>query len=149
MTTQTRPIRGKVAKVLSDRQVALNVGKTHNVVAGMLFDIVVQLKHTIEDPDTGELLGNVNQEIPKARVKVARVEDKFSIATVYPQQPAIANNSTPPPTLKGDLFTGLFRSFNPVHNLKTTEGYSRNLEEKDSYVSTGDPVVQVLDNVSA
>jgi hypothetical protein len=134
-----------VAKVFSGQQVAINVGKIHNVEVGMLFDIVVQRTHTIEDPDTGELLGNAKHEIPKARVKVTSVQDKYSIASVYSRQPATTKNPNPPaPTLKGDLFTGLFEVFNPLQNFKTTEGQSVNLDDEDRYVSTGDPVVQVL-----
>lgn len=146
MTAEKKKIRGKVAKVFSDRQVALNVGKDHEVEVGMLFDIVVQQLHAIEDPDTGELLGNVKQEIPKARIRVTSVEDRYSIAAMHSQQPPTANNPTPTPTLKGDLYTGLFNVFAP-RRFTTAEGHYGDLGENDRLVSTGDLVVQVV-NVS-
>lgn len=144
MTAEKKKIRGKVAKVFSDRQVALNVGKDHEVEVGMLFDIVVQQQHAIEDPDTGELLGNVKQEIPKARIRVTSVEDRYSIAAMHSQQPPTANNPTLTPTLKGDLYTGLFNVFAP-RRFTTTESSYGNLAENDRLVSTGNPVVQVVD----
>ncbi len=146
MTAEKNRIRGKVAKVFSDWQVALNVGKADNVEVGMLFDIVVQQQHAIEDPDTGELLGNVKQEIPKARLRITSVEDRYSIAATHSQQPPTANNPARTPALKGDLYAGLFHVFAP-RRFTTTEGYSGNLAENDRLVSTGDLVVQVV-NVS-
>ena len=61
MTTLTEPIRGKVAKVLSHREVVLNVGKKHNVEIGMVFDILFRGYDEIKDPDTGEVLGGIDR----------------------------------------------------------------------------------------
>ena len=52
---EMHPITGKVAKVISNREVALNIGKTGGVREGMLFDIVVPGSLEITDPETGEL----------------------------------------------------------------------------------------------
>lgn len=142
MTAEQSRIHGKVAKVFSNRQVALNVGKAHEVEVGMLFDIVVQHQHAIEDPDTGELLGNVSVTTPKARVSITNVYDKYSIATVYTSQASNAASGTP--TLTGDRFTGLASSRTPTRSFSTKEGQSGGLDEDDRYVATGDPVVQVL-----
>lgn len=141
MTAEKKKIRGKVAKVFSDRQVALNVGKDHEVEAGMLFDIVVERQHAIEDPDTGELLGNVSVTTQKARVSVTSVSDKYSIATVHISRASDATSSAP--TLTGDRYTGLAQSRRPRQRFFTKEGGSGELGEEDRYVATGDPVVQV------
>ena len=49
------PIRGKVARVLNSREIAINLGSTNGVVVGMHFD-VVDSKEDIRDPDTKEVL---------------------------------------------------------------------------------------------
>ena len=40
MTSQVEPIRGKVARVLSVREVALNKGSADGVKIGMVFKII-------------------------------------------------------------------------------------------------------------
>ena len=78
MATQTKLIRGKIARILSTREVALNIGEQNGVALGMLFDIVSEAGLDIRDPDTDRELGSV--ELPKVRIKVTRVYDKLSVA---------------------------------------------------------------------
>ena len=68
------PIVGKVAAVVDDTTLVLNVGSVHGVREGMLFAIVSEHQE-IEDPDTGESLGN--WEAVKARVIVSHVQEKM------------------------------------------------------------------------
>ena len=131
----TEPIRGKVAQVLSPRDIALNVGSANGVVVGMDFDVIDQAE--IKDPDTEELLGHI--ELSKARVRVTDVQEKLAVATTY--------RETRAQRLDGSLALGSFsRSLMPsswlaeYESLKTSE---RSWEE-GSAVSTGDSVVQVM-----
>jgi hypothetical protein len=64
--------RGKVAAILSKRELILNLGHDDGVSVGMRF--VILNKHGIDvtDPDTGEVLGTV--EVPKTVVKIVRVD---------------------------------------------------------------------------
>ena len=57
MATQTKLIRGKIARILSTREVALNIGEQNGVALGMLFDIVSEAGLDIRDPDTDRELG--------------------------------------------------------------------------------------------
>lgn len=142
MTLSTELIRGKVAKILSSREVALNVGKKHGVELGMLFDILSPKGHLITDPDTGESLGST--ELPKVRVRISRVDDKFSVASTYRTMRVNV-------TGRGDIL-GLFQPpkwENRYETLKVGQSFesgAEDLDEQDSYVSRGDEVIQVTDN---
>ena len=131
----TEPIRGKVAQVLSSRDFALNVGSANGVTVGMDFDVIDQAE--IMDPDTEELLGHI--ELSKARVRVTDVQEKLAVATTY--------RETWTQKLDGTFALGSFsRSLMPsswlaeYESLKTSE----RLWDEGSAVSTGDSVVQVM-----
>ena len=74
-------IRGKVARILNSREIAINIGSNHGVQPGMFFDIMDQRHQDILDPDTGDILGSI--ERPKVRVKVVVVQDNLSLASTY------------------------------------------------------------------
>ena len=141
MTLSTELIRGKVANIISSREVALNVGKKHGVELGMLFDILSPGR-IITDPDTNEQLGST--ELPKVRVRISRVDDKFSVASTYRTMRVNV-------TGRGDIL-GLFQPpkwENRYETLKVGQSFesgAEDLDERDSYVSRGDKVIQVIDN---
>lgn len=148
MTPSDDPIRGKVAKILSPREVALTIGEAHGVETGMLFEIMYP-GYEIPDPDTGVVLGTV--ELPKARVKVTRVYDNLSVAATYRSQRVNVGGMAPM-----GLGTGINMLFQPpkwetrYETLKTKGSFESavaEIAEADSYVATGDPVVQVLDEM--
>ena len=70
-------INGKIARILSDKEVVLNVGEESGVKAGMKFVIYEESDHII-DPETGEDLGAL--EIVKGRIVVNHVMPKISNA---------------------------------------------------------------------
>src|SRR5690349_2535070 len=74
-------IRGKVAQVLNDRQIIINRGRDQGVTPGMRFAVLDLSAADVRDPDTNEVLGSLFFE--KARVEVARVEAKISLAQTY------------------------------------------------------------------
>lgn len=144
MATQSEQIRGRVARVLSDREVALNVGREHNVEVGMLFDITVSAALEITDPDTGNALGQIDRVRVKARVKVSSVEDKFCIARTYRMERVNVGGRDALPKLRGDL--DLPRWEPRVERITTHEISSDGLTESERYVATGDAVQQVMDD---
>ena len=137
MTTKSKPIQGKVAKIFNSREVALNVGKEQGVESGMLFEILSSDGQEILDPDSGEVLESIH--VPKIRVKVSRVHDKTSVASTYRTKRVIVGKPK------------LFQSPNWERRYETIkingvfEAATEDLEEKDSYVVTGDLVVQIVD----
>lgn len=74
-------IRGKIAQVLNARQIIINRGRDHGVTPGMKFAVLDLSAADVRDPDTNEVLGSLFFE--KARVEVARVEPKISLAQTY------------------------------------------------------------------
>ena len=144
MATQTELIKGKVARILSSREVALTVGESHGVETGMKFDILYPKGLPIVDPDTGEDLGFV--DMPKGRVRVSRVHDKFSVARTYRTKRVNVGGSASlgisqqlfqPPRWVNRLETLKIEQSSPVSN--------EDEEERQGYVSIGDTVIQVLD----
>lgn len=142
MTTLAEPIRGKVAQILNTREVALNIGINDGVELGMLFDIMIPNSYNIADPDTGDTLGSLDR--PKTRVKVIQIKDRLSLATTYRKRRVNIGGH-------GFLTSRMFeapRWVTSYETLKTSESMENSadeLSEADSYVSIGDPVVQVFD----
>ena len=69
-------IEGKVAKILDEYSIVINIGRNNGVVNGMVFAVFVQSDEEVKDPDSGEALGKL--ENIKEHVFVANVQDKFS-----------------------------------------------------------------------
>ena len=140
MTTQVEPIRGKVARILNSREVALNIGRDDGVTPGMFFDILVPDLDNITDPDTNESLGSL--DIAKTRVKVIRTQGRLAVAATYRKKRVNVGG-------RGFLAGGMFeapRWVTKYETLKTTDSTWENLTDEDSYISRGDPVVQVFSN---
>src|SRR6187401_2065521 len=75
------PIRGKVARILTSREWALNIGQEAGVSVGMEFDVLYPKGEDITDPDTGEVLGSLRR--PKVRVRVVQVKPRISLAETF------------------------------------------------------------------
>jgi hypothetical protein len=132
----TERIEGQVARVLNAREVAINRGADHGVQEGMRFAILNRQGAGITDPETDEPLGSV--EIEKAVVKVVRVHPKLSVARTFRKL-----------RVGGSLNFGMEALFGAsrteTETLKSDERtYKEELDESESYVKTGDPVVQVV-----
>ena len=148
----TEPIRGKVARVLNEREIAINIGTAHGVGVGMHFD-VMDAGEDINDPDTGEVLGSI--ERPKVRVQVTYVNGRLSVATTYRTKGITIGDLE---KLRNYRKIGPFaRSLMPpewVARYETGDyteilGPPDILSEKNSYVKVGDPVVQVPETEEA
>lgn len=133
-------IRGKVARVLNSREVAINVGREHGVALDMYFDIMDPVYEDIRDPDTKELLGSIGR--PKIRVKVTRVEEKISLASTYRKWRVNVGGSSGFGALSQVLMPPKW--ITKHETLKTEEKTWEALDEEKSFVKTGDPVVQVI-----
>lgn len=141
-------IRAKVARVLNSREIAITAGEKHGVEIGMYFDVMDPNGEDIEDPDTGEIIGSIDR--PKVRVKITQVHNKLSVASTFKKKEINVGG------IGTDLLFGvgaLSRSLMPpkyitkYETLKTEEKTWEDLSEKESYVKTGDPVVQVMQSI--
>lgn len=132
----TERIEGQVARVINAREVAINRGAEHGVEEGMRFAILNRHGADITDPETGDVLGSV--EVDKAIVKIVRVSPRLSVGRTFRTY-----------RVGGGLNVGVERLFGAarteVETLKSDEAtYKEELDEGESYVKRGDPVVQVV-----
>ena len=143
MSKGREPIRGKVARILTSRQLAFNIGREQGVTVGMKFDVLDPKGDDIHDPDTGDVLGSLYR--PKVRVEIVHVEERLSVAQTFRHTEVNVGGAG-----LGTV-SGLSRLFTPpqwivkYETLKTEEKTWEDLDESQSYVKIGDPVVQVFD----
>jgi hypothetical protein len=78
-----REIDAKVARVMNETTIAINVGEDAGVEPGNL--VVHWRTVDVTDPDTGETLGSVR--LPNLRLEVSEVYERFSLARVEYQTP--------------------------------------------------------------
>ncbi len=137
MTTKIEPIRGKVARVLNAREVAINRGEADGVESGMEFTILSSDVQEVSDPDTNEYLGSIQR--PKASVRVTLVYDRLSVAETFKTRRVNVGGT--------GVGIGLFyppKWEDRYETLRLKDASLEEIDESDSYVSTGDPVVQVV-----
>jgi len=80
-------LKGKVAAILSDESVVINLGSAQNVTPGMRF-LAVHDTGAIRDPDhPDQILGELTYEV--AKLQVTTVFEKMSICSV-PATPVAA-----------------------------------------------------------
>ena len=135
ITNKDEPIQGKVARILTARELTINIGYNHGVREGMKFKILSKAVLEIYDPDTYEKLGILDRE--KVRVVATEVQDKVSICKTYMKR-----------TTPGYKFPDLSNIFGPsreVHETLKIEDASLPppISEDESYVEAGDRVIQL------
>lgn len=141
----TEPIRGKIARILNAREIALNVGTAKGVTVGMHFD-VMDAYEDISDPDTGEVLGAI--ERPKVRLEITQAQEKLSVATRCHTKRIQSGKTT---EVRIPAFGPFARALMPpswvekYENGSILEDVMGDLNEKGNQVKTGDLVVQVLE----
>jgi len=139
------PIRGKVAQILNSREIAINLGADQGVREGMLFDVIDPKGEDIVDPDTDEVIGSL--ERAKVRLKVISVKSRLCVASTFKKQRVNVGGA-------GIGTSGLSQLFLPpeyvtqYETLKTSEWTWDDLPETESIVKRGDPVVEVINDLS-
>ncbi len=146
----TQPIRGTVARVLNTREIAINLGTEHGITIGMYFDVMDAGESDILDPNTKEMLGSI--ERPKIRMKITHIEEKLSVASTYKSECVnVGGTGTKYSAVLKDALSNTSLPLTPprwvkkYETLEKTEETPAPLDEKDSRVKTGDPVVQVFE----
>jgi len=138
-------LRGKVARVLNDRELVINLGSAQGVFEGMLFDIQGHNEIDIRDPDTDELLGSTGRA--KVRVRVTTVQEKLSVAQTY-RKHSVRTGGLASGIPTSEFFKSVARALTPS-TIEFTESLKRGtedckpLDENESKVAAGDLAVQV------
>ncbi len=137
-------IRAKVARVLNSREIVISAGSDKGVEIGMYFDVMDPKGEDITDPDTGEVIGSILR--PKVRVKVTQVQERLAVASTYKKTKVNIGGTAKFLADVGSLSRALMppKYVLRYETLKTDEKTWEDIEEDQSYVKTGDPVVQVL-----
>ena len=94
-------IEGKVAKILDEYSIVINIGRNHGVVDGMVFAVFIQSDEEVKDPDSSEVLGKL--EHIKEHVFVAHVQDKFSTCVAGEKDTSCEHESHGAQTLSGAM----------------------------------------------
>lgn len=129
----TDPLSGKVAQVLNDRELVINIGRNQGVTSGMKFAVLAEAPIEIHDPDTHGLIGIIDR--PKVKVVAKSIEENFTICSTY--EVRVVGNS-------------LFDIMQPRREIPETLSADDNSRPKplsldESYVKIGDVVRQIGD----
>ena len=138
----TELIRGKVARILNSRELAITTGSKDGVVVGMYFDVLDAKGEDITDPDSGAVLGSIDR--PKVRVQVTAVQEGLAVASTFKKKQVNVGGSG---VMQMQNLSTLFlppKYVTKYETLKTDEKTWEHLSESESYVKTGDRVVQAI-----
>lgn len=139
-TSITKPIEGKVALVLNERELAINIGTEKGVKEGMKFKVLVENATKIVDPTTDAFLGEVNRE--KVRVRASEVSEYFSVCRTYRKQ--YVSGSPLSKRFGNDILVGEPRFVIETLKKKDDSSYWSSPSEEARYVKKGDKVVQLI-----
>jgi hypothetical protein len=134
-------LEGKVAGVLSERELTINIGSNEGVQIGMKFKVLSAEPIDVRDPETDDLLGIVDRE--KVRVRVIEVEEKFAICKTYRKW----TTSGGPLYGLGVVSRAWVEEPKTVHETLKAEDSTLPLplSEDESYVKKGDRVILVTE----
>ncbi|MCY4351844.1 MAG: hypothetical protein OXC45_01920 [Gemmatimonadetes bacterium] len=139
----TEPIRGKVAKVLNSREIAINIGSANGVTEGMYFDVMSLDSGEIKDPVTNKVLGSIKRT--KVRVRVTEVQEKLAVASTYERATVDSPASFGP--FARSLMPASWINKYEIETLRKSDKFSPvDIDEDDSDVKVKDPVVQVIED---
>jgi hypothetical protein len=80
MTEKESELRGRVAKLITDEELVINIGSAYGVERGMIFDVLSKETEDIYDPVTLKKLGSIDRI--KTRVRVTDVGDNLALAKI-------------------------------------------------------------------
>lgn len=132
-------IEGKVAKILDESNLIINVGGSQGIQPGMRL-IVFAPGDEVTDPDTGESLGT--WEAVKGEIVANHVQERISICVAAP--PAEKEDQTDPSTrtLSAAMIADHMRADSAQSRLNVNKGQIEGMP-KVGPISVGDPVRSV------
>jgi hypothetical protein len=132
-------IGGRVARVVSIRDLIINRGKNHGVSEGLVFKVLDGDPFKVEDPETGEVLGEIRRV--KVLVRVKEVSDLFCVARTYRTRRVNTGGT--------NTSLSLSKMFQPPKYELLVETLERNPDQREvdetrALVNVGDPVESLL-----
>jgi hypothetical protein len=139
-------LEGRVAQILNERELAINIGQEKGVKLGMVFAVLAEKPLEIIDPETSEVLDVLDRE--KVRVEVVEIRPKISICRTYVTKVIPG----------GSLYQGSFSALGSIGVLASAMQPPRKIVEtlraddkalppplspEESYVKIKDRVIQI------
>lgn len=138
-----KPITGKVAGVLNERELTINIGSEKGVYEGMKFKVLTSSPIEVKDPDTKEILGTVDRE--KVQVKAVEIFKNYSICRTF-HKTIIESSGINMRAIMASAFLEYRPRREIPETLKTKDStLPPPLSEEDSYVKKGDRVIQIIE----
>ena len=135
-------IKGRVVKILNEREIAIDVGTDHGVSDGMFFD-VLEPRQSIYDSFTKTELGSLQR--PKVRVRINHVQERFAVAATFRSRRVNRGGLDQIGAWASLLLpTDWVEQHETLRAKEHKHGLWNELDEADSLVKRGDPVVQVM-----
>jgi hypothetical protein len=138
-------IEGKVAQLLSARELVINKGAGDGVRQGMRFAVLAAEPLAIHDPDTGQVIDEIDRE--KVRVEATDVREKTAICATY--EKVVSGGLAPALWLGASAIEELQRLTprveRPVTLKAADSALPPPLSPEQSYVKIGDRVRQIVE----
>jgi len=132
-------IEGKVAGILTKRELIINRGSVDGVEVGMRFAVLNRNGVDVKDPDTGKVIGST--EIVKTVVKIVRVEnDHMAVGRTFRTIPGVPGALGSAVLVASSLYGRPSRT--ETLALEAGSTLKEELDPEDSYVKIGDPVIE-------
>jgi hypothetical protein len=126
-------LQGRVARILNERELVINIGSDHGVVEGMRFAVLAATPDLVTDPDTGDELGELDPE--KVHVEAIEVHPRMTVCSTYRTRWVGSGQGL------GNLTEFLQPRRQVTETLRADEGSRpRVLSPEDAYVKVGDRV---------
>jgi hypothetical protein len=132
-------IQGKIAQIIDDTRLILNVGARDGVQLNQVF-LIYQPGEEVFDPDTRETLGKF--EIPKGKVVIENVQEKMAFAHT---QLRPDNRGVEPKTLS-EMMVEASTPTSRDHEALEIDPYSAKPLPVISPVKVGDCVRQIVES---
>lgn len=136
---QGAAITGKVAEIVSDRELILNRGSEHGVRKGMYFNILDTATDSIKDPETGEVLGGFKRI--KISVVAVEVAEKITLAQTFRSKTVNLGGQGMGLSVIAGAFTEP-KYVERVETLKLDPSAPKPIGASESVVAVGDPFEQ-------
>lgn len=136
MSNSDERIRGKVAEVVSHRELILNRGSEHGVKVGDFFAVLDPRSVGITDPDTGDPLGDIRKV--KIVVQAVEVAPRLTLARTFRTRRVNLGGTG---AGLGALTAAMQapRYVDQVETLRLDDNAPRKIDPADSVVDRGDP----------
>lgn len=133
----TDAVQGKVARIVSDREVILNRGSADGVRQGMYFAVMDPNPVEVNDPETDLPIGSFK------RVKITLIADQVSehltLATTFRTKTVNIGGGGAGSIGSVTSIFGAPKYVERVEKLRVDPNHARPLDEEESIVQVGDP----------